>query len=92
MEEVNVKMIVKSEKETATMSKNSEAVKKYYSENCTEFKIRAINSEGEVIKAYAASCGCSAQSLFLAAVKYYMELGLVPDAVKRGRKKREETK
>ena len=85
-------MVETKNKGVSTMSKNSEAVKKYYSENCTEFKIRAINSEGEAIKAYAASCGFSAQSLFLAAVKYYMELGLVPDAVKRGRKKREEIK
>ena len=73
------------------MSRGSEAVKKYYSENCVEWKIRAINAEGEAIKAYATACGCSVQSLFLAAVKDYMERGLVPEAVKRGRKKKETT-
>ena len=86
-EKQNDKMIAKSEKEAATMSKGSEAVKKYYSENCTEFKIRQLKEDAQKVKDYAAEHGCSVQSLFLAAVADYMEQGKVPDEVKRGRKK-----
>ena len=89
---VNGKMIATNKREVATVSKGSEAVKNYYNNFCVEWKIRAVKAEGEAIKAYATDCGCSVQSLFLAAVKDYMDRGLVPDAVKRGRKKKEENK
>ena len=69
------------------MSKGSEAVKKYYSENCTEFKIRQLKEDAQKVKDYAAEHGCSVQALFLAAVADYMEQGKVPSEVKRGRKK-----
>ena len=69
------------------MSKGSEAVKKYYSENCTDFKIRQLKEDAQKVKDYAVEHGCSVQALFLAAVADYMEQGKVPDEVKRGRKK-----
>jgi hypothetical protein len=71
----------------STTSKNSEAVKKYYSENCTEFKIRQLKEDAQAIKDYAASHGCSVQALFLAAVADYMAQDKTPEEVKRGRKK-----
>ena len=74
----------------STMSKNSEAVKKYYSENCTEFKIRQLKEDAQAVKDYAAAHGCSVQALFLAAVADYMEQGKTPEEVKRGRKKSKE--
>ena len=89
MKKHNDKMVAKSEKEAATVSKNSEAVKKYYSENCTEFKIRQLKEDAQTVKDYAAAHGCSVQALFLAAVADYMEQGKTPSEVKRGRKKQE---
>ena len=86
----NVKMVAKSEKEAATVSKNSEAVKKYYSENCTEFKIRQLKEDAQAVKDYAAAHGCSVQALFLAAVADYMAQDKTPEEVKRGRKKAKE--
>lgn len=83
----NVKMVAKSKKEAATVSKNSEAVKKYYSENCTEFKIRQLKEDAQAVKDYAAAHGCSVQALFLAAVADYMARDKTPEEVKRGRKK-----
>ena len=75
------------------MSKNSEAVKKYYSENCTEFKIRQFKEDAQTVKDYAAAHGCSVQALFLAAVADYMAQDKTPEEVKRGRKKvKEENK
>jgi hypothetical protein len=71
----------------STMSKNSEAVKKYYSENCTEFKIRQLKEDAQAVKDYAAAHGCSVQALFLAAVADYMAQDKTPEEVKRGRKK-----
>ena len=87
-EEQNVKMVAKSEKEAATMSSNYENVKRYYENNCTEFKIRQAKADAQVVKDYAAEHGCSVQALFLAAVQDYMEQGKTPDEVKRGRKKK----
>lgn len=83
-------MVAKSEKEAATVSKNSEAVKKYYSENCTEFKIRQLKDDAQTVKDYAAAHGCSVQALFLAAVADYMAQDKTPEEVKRGRKKAKE--
>lgn len=74
----------------STMSKNSEAVKKYYSENCTEFKIRQLKEDAQAVKDYAAAHGCSVQALFLAAVADYMAQDKTPEEVKRGRKKAKE--
>ena len=74
-------------KGVSTMSKHSEAVKKYYAENCTEFKIRQFKADAQAVKDYAAEHGCSVQALFLAAVADYMAQGKTPDEVKRGRKK-----
>ena len=71
----------------SAMSKNSEAVKKYYSENCTEFKIRQFKEDAQTVKDYAAAHGCSVQALFLAAVADYMAQDKTPEEVKRGRKK-----
>ena len=88
MKTSNVKMVAKSKKEAATMSKNSEAVKKYYSENCIEFKIRQLKEDAQVVKDYAAAHGCSVQALFLAAVADYMAQDKTPEEVKRGRKKK----
>ena len=84
--EINVKMAVKNEQESAAMSSNYKTVKAYYAENCLEFKIRALKAEGQAIKDYASANGCSVQALFLAAVSEYMEQGKAPAAVKRGRK------
>lgn len=81
------KMAVKIRQETATMSKGSEAVKNYYRENCTEFKIRQAKEEAQAVKDYATAHGCSVQALFLAAVADYMAQGKTPAEVKRGRKK-----
>ena len=81
------KMVETTIKGASTMSKNSEAVKKYYAENCTEFKIRQLKADAQAVKDYAAEHGCSVQALFLAAVADYMEQGKTPDEVKRGRKK-----
>lgn len=83
----NGKMVADTRKEAATMSRNSEAVKKYYSENCTEFKIRQLKADAQSVKDYASAHGCSVQALFLAAVADYMAQGKTPDEVKRGRKK-----
>lgn len=83
----NVKMAATTSKGAATMSRNSEAVKKYYSENCTEFKIRQLKADAQAVKDYASTHGCSVQALFLAAVADYMAQGKTPDEVKRGRKK-----
>lgn len=83
-------MVETNKKEVSTMSKNSEAVKKYYSENCTEFKIRQIKEEAQAVKDYAAAHGCSVQALFLAAVRDYMAQGKTPKEVKRGRKSKKE--
>lgn len=68
------------------MPSNYEAVKRYYAENCIEFKIRALKAEGQRIRDYAAANGASIQSLFLAAVADYMDSGKVPEPVKRGHK------
>lgn len=84
---LNDKLVATNRRGVTTMSKNSEAVKKYYSENCTEFKIRQIKAEAQAVKDYAAEHGCSVQALFLAAVADYMAQGKTPDEVKRGRKK-----
>lgn len=83
-------MVETNKKEVSTMSKNSEAVKKYYSENCTEFKIRQIKEDAQAVKDYAAAHGCSVQALFLAAVRDYMAQGKTPEEVKRGRKSKKE--
>ena len=72
------------------MSKNSEAVKKYYAENCAEFKLRQAKQEAQEVKDYAAAHGCSVQALFLAAVRDYMAQGKTPEEVKRGRKSKKE--
>ena len=69
------------------MSKGSEAVKNYYRDNCTEFKIRQAKDEAQAVKDYATAHGCSVQALFLAAVSDYMAQGKTPPQVKRGRKK-----
>ena len=82
-------MVENSTRRTATMPNDSKYMMNYFSEKCVTFNVRPQKSEGEAIKAYATACGCSVQSLFLAAVKDYMERGLVPEAVKRGRKKKE---
>lgn len=84
---LNDKIVATKKRGAATMSKNSEAVKKYYSENCTEFKIRQLKADAQAVKDYASAHGCSVQALFLAAVADYMEQGKTPDEVKRGRKK-----
>lgn len=83
-------MVETNKKEVSTMRKNSEAVKKYYSENCTEFKIRQIKEDAQAVKDYAAAHGCSVQALFLAAVRDYMAQGKTPEEVKRGRKSKKE--
>ena len=83
----NVRMVETNKKGVSTMSKNSEAVKKYYSENCTEFKIRQLKEDAQTVKDYAAAHGCSVQALFLAAVADYMAQDKTPEEVKRGRKK-----
>lgn len=90
MNRANDKMVETNKKEVSTMSKNSEAVKKYYSENCTEFKIRQIKEDAQAVKDYAAAHGCSVQALFLAAVRDYMAQGKTPEEVKRGRKRKKE--
>lgn len=69
------------------MSKGSEAVKNYYRDNCTEFKIRQAKDEAKAVKDYAKAHGCSVQALFLAAVREYMAQDKTPAEVKRGRKK-----
>lgn len=84
---LNDKIVVTKKRGATTMSKNSEAVKKYYSENCTEFKIRQLKADAQAVKDYASAHGCSVQALFLAAVADYMAQGKTPDEVKRGRKK-----
>jgi GTP cyclohydrolase FolE2 len=89
-EKRNVKMAVKLKTEGSAMSKNSEAVKKYYAENCIEFKIRQAKADAQAVKEYAAEHGCSVQALFLAAVQDYMKQGKTPEEVKRGRKKKED--
>lgn len=68
------------------MPSNYEAVKRYYAENCIEFKLRALKTDGQRIRDYAAANGVSIQSLFLAAVADYMDSGKVPEPVKRGPK------
>lgn len=73
------------------MSKGSEAVKNYYKDNCTEFKIRQAKDEAQAVKDYATAHGCSVQALFLAAVSDYMAQGKTPAQVKRGRKKTKDT-
>jgi hypothetical protein len=85
---INGKIVVKPEKELATMASNYETVKRYYDNNCTEFKIRQVKADAQIVKEYAAEHGCSVQALFLAAVHDYMEQGKTPDEVKRGRKKK----
>lgn len=80
-------MVAIKTKGAATMSKGSEAVKNYYKENCTEFKIRQIKEDAQAVKNYATAHGCSVQALFLAAVSEYMAQGKTPAEVKRGRKK-----
>lgn len=89
-EKRDAKMVAKSTKEAATMSSNYENVKRYYENNCTEFKIRQLKEEAQAVKDYAAEHGCSVQALFLAAVKDYMEQNKTPSEVKRGRKKKTE--
>ena len=84
------KMLDKSIKEVSTMSSSYEAVKRYYENNCTEFKIRQVKEDAQAVKDYAAEHGCSVQALFLAAVKDYMEQNKTPSEVKRGRKKKTE--
>ena len=74
-------------REAAPMSKGSEAVKNYYKDNCTEFKIRQAKDKAQAVKDYATAHGCSVQALFLAAVSDYMAQGKTPEQVKRGRKK-----
>ena len=69
------------------MSKNSEAVKRYYDNNCKTFTIRALKEDAQVFMDYASAHGYSVQALFLAAVGDYMEQGKTPQTVKRGRKK-----
>ena len=69
------------------MSRGSEAVKNYYRDNCTEFKIRQAKADAQAVKDYATAHGCSVQALFLAAVSDYMAQGKTPAQVKRGRKK-----
>ena len=85
-------MVEKYTKENTTMPNDSKYMMDYFKDNCMTFNVRPQKEVGEMIKAYATDCGCSVQSLFLAAVKDYMDRGLVPDAVKRGRKKKEENK
>ena len=80
-------MVATRQKEVATVSKGSEAVKNYYKDNCTEFKIRQAKDEAQAVKDYATAHGCSVQALFLAAVSDYMAQGKTPAQVKRGRKK-----
>lgn len=87
MKQANDKMVVLKPVGGATMSKGSEAVKNYYRENCTEFKIRQAKEEAQAVKDYATAHGCSVQALFLAAVADYMAQGKTPAEVKRGRKK-----
>ena len=81
-----VTMVVNHNQENTTMSKNSERVKKYYAESCTEFKIRQPKADAQAVKDYAVEHGCSVQTLFLAAVTEYMAQDKTPSAVKRGRK------
>lgn len=85
-------MVEKYTKENTTMPNDSKYMMEYYKQNCVTFNVRPQKEVGEAIKAYATACGCSVQTLFLAAVKDYMDRGLVPETVKRGRKKKEETK
>jgi hypothetical protein len=85
-------MVANCTKENTTMTNDSKYMMEYYKQNCVTFNVRPQKEVGEAIKAYATGCGCSVQTLFLAAVKDYMDRGLVPDAVKRGRKKKEENK
>ena len=70
----------------SSMSSNYENVKRYYAENCVEFKVRQAKADAQAVKNYAAEHGCSVQALFLAAVADYMEQGKTPPEVKRGRK------
>ena len=79
-------MAVNHKQEGAAVSANSERVKKYYAESCTEFKIRQQKADAQAVKDYAVEHGCSVQTLFLAAVADYMAQGKTPSAVKRGRK------
>ncbi len=58
-------------KEVPPMS-NADAVKKYH-QKLDEFKIRPYTEEGQTIREYAAAHGVSVQSLFLEAVREYME-------------------
>lgn len=83
----NGKIAVIYNRGDAAMSSNYENVKKYYAENCVEFKIRQAKADAQAVKDYAAEHGCSVQALFLAAVSDYMRQGKTPPEVKRGRKK-----
>ena len=65
-------MGVHIQRKEVTPMTNAESVKKHH-EKLDEFKIRPYIEEGQKIRTYAARTGKSVQSLFLEAVREYME-------------------
>lgn len=72
MQTLDVKMRAHNIKKEVPNMSNAEAVKRHH-QKLDEFKIRPYTEEGRTIREYAAKHGVSVQSLFLDAVREYIE-------------------